>query len=374
MPNKIMMIAGEASGDLLGASLARELYRLQPDLNIIAMGGEQMCQAGVHIVVDNRSMDIIGWWGVIRNLSIIYRAMKKIKSTLKNDPPDLLILIDYPGFNLRVAKWAKKKGIKILYYVSPQIWAWKYGRIKTIRHCVCHMAVLFSFEEDIYRKENVPVTFVGHPLASLVKATESKETIFRRYGLHSDYPVIALFPGSRRPEVQRLLPIIVSSIPKIRAAIPGVQFVLPLASSLQSLDLQPYLTDDITIVKNDTYNLLSICTAAIVKSGTGTLEVAFSGVPLVVIYKGNFLNYWIAKSVVRITQIGLCNIVAKKQVAKELIQGAVTPENIAAETIRLVVDPPYRKKIISDLAALRASMADKKSAEQVAVLAMQMVQ
>lgn len=371
--HKILMIAGEASGDLLGANLARELLRVKPDLKLIAMGGEQMRQAGVEIIFDNRSMDIIGWWEVIKNIAVIRRAMRKIKHIFQSNPPDLLILIDYPGFNLRIAKLAKQHGVKVLYYVSPQIWAWKYGRIKTIRQCVDHIAVLFAFEEAIYRRENVPVTFVGHPLTSLVQASDSPQTIYDKYGLNPQSPIIALFPGSRRQEVQRLLPIIIAAAKLIRTAIPGVQWVMPLASSLRMADLQPYLTSDIKVVTNDTYNLLSVCTAAIVKSGTGTLEVALSQVPLVIIYKGNFLNYWIARAVVQIKQIGLCNIVAQKSIAKELIQTAVTPENIAEETIRLINDEPYRAKILADLATLRANMAGKENSQQVAQIALRLL-
>ncbi len=371
--NSIFMIAGETSGDLLGANLARELLRCQPDLKLAALGGAQMRAAGVEIVFDNRSMDIIGWLGVLKNLRVIRAAFRTIKHILKNNPPDLLILIDYPGFNLRMAKLAKKYGIKVLYYVSPQIWAWKYGRIKTIQRCVDHMAVLFAFEEEIYRKENVPVTFVGHPLSALVRPTQSKTAVYQNYGFNPDYPVIALFPGSRRTEVQRLLPVMMSAVAKIRVKIPGVQFAIPLASNLQIEDLQPYLTSDIIIVNNDTYNLLSICSAAIVKSGTSTLEVALSQAPLTIIYKVNYINYWIARAVVRVRQIGLCNIVAQKTIAREFIQNAVTAENIAKETIRLIADPVYRTKILADLAILRARIGNAENSPLVAQIALRLI-
>lgn len=371
--NNILLIAGEASGDLLGAALARELLRLQPDLTLNAMGGKQMRAAGVNIIVDNHRMNIVGWWEVIKNLGVIRAAMRTIKQFLQHNPPDLLILIDYPGFNLRMAQYAKKHGIKVLYYVSPQIWAWKYGRIHTIRQCVDHMAVLFPFEADIYRQENVPVTYVGHPLTALVQPTASKEAIYQRYQLNPNHPIVALFPGSRRQEVQRLLPEIIAGIPKIRAAIPDVQWVMPLASSLNRDDLRPYLMDEITVVENDTYNLLTVCTAAIVKSGTGTLEVALSQVPLMIIYKGNLLNYWIARMVVRVQQIGLCNIVAQKSIAKEYIQSRVTPENIAAETIRLITDSVYRAQILADLAALRTNMTNKQNSQSVAQTALNLL-
>ncbi len=371
MPNKIMLVAGEASGDSLGANLALELKKLQVDIKLSAMGGEQMRQAGVDIIVDNQKMDIIGWLGVLKNLIIIIKAWLTIKKIFESSPPDLLILIDYPGFNLRLAKLAKKYGIKVLYYVSPQIWAWKYGRIETIRQYVDHIAVLFKFEEQIYRQENIPVTFVGHPLARLVHPTENKKILCSRYGFNPEFPVIALFPGSRKQEIQRLLPVIVAAIQIIKQSIPHAQFALPLASTLQEEDLRPYLTQDIILVKNDTYNLLSICTAAIVKSGTSTLETALSQTPLLIIYKGNFLNYWIARTVVKVTQIGLCNIVAQESLAKEFIQYDVTPENIAAETIHLITDADYRHQILSKLATLKANMtAESPNSRQVAAIAL----
>lgn len=366
------MLAGEASGDLLGANLARELLRQQPDLRLSAMGGKPMQQAGVDIIVDNQSLAVMGWWEIIKNFAVIHRAMRTIKQTLKNDPPDLLILIDYPGFNLRMAKFAKAHGVKVLYYVSPHIWAWKYGRIKTIKRCVSHIAVLFDFEVEIYRREQVPVTFVGHPLTTLVHASETPETIYHRYQLDPHRPIIALFPGSRRQELKHLLPIVLAATVKIREAIPGVQWVMPLATNLRQEDL--HLPPDITVVKNDTYNLLSICTAAIVKSGTSTLEVALSQVPLVIIYKGGPFNYWMARMLVKVKQIGLCNIVARKLIAKELIQYAVTADNIAAETIRLVTDQAYRAKMLADLAILHATLStNQPGSETVAQIALKLI-
>jgi lipid-A-disaccharide synthase len=365
MIKKILILAGEASGDLLGADLARELQRLQPSVALSALGGECLRAAGVEIIFDNRAMGVVGWWEVLKNLSVIRRAMRTIKNRLRNDPPDLLILIDYPGFNLRMAALAKRYGIKVLYYVSPQIWAWKYGRIKTIRRCVDHMAVLFPFEEEIYRREHVPVTYVGHPLVNRIRADRVN---------HPAQPVVALFPGSRRQEVERLMPEIMGALPLIRAAVPDVQFLMPLASTLCISDLQPYLTPDVRVVTNDIDALLSTCSAAVVKSGTATLEVALSQVPLLIIYKGNWLNYWIARMVVCIRQIGLCNIVAEKPIAREFIQQAVTPENIATETIRLLTDFVYRRRILQDLADLRIKMGQPKNSQQVAQIAFKMLE
>lgn len=363
MSKTILFIAGEASGDLLGATLAKQLLHLRSDLKLWAIGGKLMQAQGVEIVFPNSSMNIIGWLGVIKNWRIIYRAMQAVRHIFKKNPPDLLILIDYPGFNLRVAKMAKKYGVKVLYYVSPQIWAWKYHRIHKIRRYVHHMAVLFPFEEDIYRKENVAVTYVGHPLVDLVKADETPARIFQRYQLNPQFPVVAIFPGSRQSEIQRLLPVIMAATEILSTKIPGIQFVLPLASTLSVNDLQSYLNNKITIVKNDTYNILSICGAAIVKSGTATLEVGLSQTPLVIIYKLNFINYWLARWVAQTTQIGLCNIVAQKTIAKELIQHTVTPGNIADEVIRLLNEPRYRQQMLDDLKILYRQMQQQNSSK-----------
>ncbi len=361
--NTIFFIAGEASGDLLGANLARQLLHLRPDLKLLAIGGDLMRAQGVEIVFPNSSMNIIGWVGVLKNWRIIYKAMRRVREIFKKNRPDLLILIDYPGFNLRVAKMAKHFDIKVLYYVSPQIWAWKYQRVQQIRRYVHHMAVLFAFEEDIYRKENIPVTYVGHPLAYMVKAKEEPSQIFQRYQLNPQLPVVAIFPGSRQSEVRRLFPVIVAAIEIISAKIPGIQFVLPLASTLSRNDLQAYLNDKITVVEKDTYNILSICQAAIVKSGTSTLEVGLSQIPLVIIYKSNWINYWLARFVVHTTQIGLCNIVAQKSIAKELIQGAVTAENIADEVLRLLMNSHYRERVLADLKILSQQMQQPNSSK-----------
>ncbi len=370
---RILIIAGEASGDLLGATLAKELLNLHPNLQLLGMGGEKMRQAGVNIVIDNRSMDIMGWWEVLKKFSTIRSAMQAVKNIFKKNPPDLLILIDYPGFNLRIAKIAKQSSIKVLYYVSPQIWAWRYRRIHTIRKNVDHMAVLFAFEAKIYQKENVPVTFVGHPLTALIQVEQNKNLVYQQYQLDPKHPIIAIFPGSRMQEIHRLLPLMISTIQLIREKIPQAQFVLPLASTLNLSDLPADLIVGITIVKNNTYQLLSVCDAAIVKSGTGTLEVALAQVPLVVVYKTHFLNYWIARSVIQMTQIGLCNIVAQKQIAKEFIQGDACPSRIAEEIIRLITDLEYRQQALDNLSILRNVMTENNNSQKVAKIAMDLL-
>lgn len=369
----IFIIAGEASGDLLGANLATALRHLDPKLQIIGMGGKKMHEAGVDIIVDNKNLDIIGWLGVIKNIFALRKIIHKLKSLFYETKPDLLILIDYPGFNLHLAKIAKKAGIKILYYVSPKIWAWRYGRIKKIKRYVDHMAVLFAFEVKIYQQEEIPVTFVGHPLSALIKFTQLKESVYHQYALNPNHKVIALLPGSRRGEIEYILPTMLQAAKLIKQAQPETQFVLPLASSLQLTDIQKHLTMDVTIIENNTYNILSICAAAIVTSGTATLEVALCQVPLVVVYKGNFINYLIARCVIRIDHIGLCNIIAGETVAKELIQHKATPDSISAEILQLISNDIYRQKRLNQLKKVREILGFKHNSEEVARLAMKIV-
>ncbi len=369
----IMIIAGEASGDLLGANLAAALWHLDPNLRIAGMGGKKMHEAGVDIIVENKNLDIIGWLGVIKNIFTLRQAIRKLKSFFYENHPDLLILIDYPGFNLHMAKIAKRTGIKVLYYVSPKIWAWRYGRIHKIKCYVDHMAVLFAFEVKIYQQEEIPVTFVGHPLSSLIKFTQLKESIYQQYALNPNHKVIALLPGSRIGEIEYILPTMIQAAKLIKQAQPETQFVLPLASSLQLSDIQKHLTIDITIIENNTYNILSICAAAIVTSGTATLEVALCQVPLVIVYKGNFINYWIARCVIKIDHIGLCNIIAGETVAKELVQHKATPESISIEILQLISNDIYRQKRLNQLKKIREILGFKQNSEEVARLAMKIL-
>lgn len=370
---KIFLLAGEASGDLLGANLANALLTLLPDLELMGIGGVKMQQSKVKILMDMSSLDVVGLWEVIKNLITIRRAMQKTKFLLRAQKPDLLILIDYPGFNLRMAQFAKSIGIKVLYYVSPQVWAWRYQRIHHIKKYVDHMAVLFPFETKIYQKENIPVTFVGHPLAKLVQVTQSQLSVYHQYGLNSDHKVIALLPGSRQQEIRLLLPLMVATIPLIRQKIPDAQFVLPLANTLQVEDLKKYLTSDITVIKNNTYNILSLCSAAMVTSGTATLEVALCQVPLVVVYKTVALNYWIGRCVIRLKEIGLCNIVAQQRIVQELIQSKATPIAIATEVIRLVTDLNYRQTILENIQKMRLLVGDEENSMKMAELVLKLL-
>ncbi len=369
----IFISAGEASGDLLASDLTQALLKQQSNLLISGMGGQLMQQAGVNIIQDGNEVALVGVIEIIKHLKTLRRVFNKIKNHLAATQPDLVILVDFPGFNLRLAKIAKAMGIKVLYFVSPQIWAWHYGRIKKIKQYVDHMAVLFQFEETLYQKENMPVSFVGHPLMQLVKKTASKEQLYQQYQLNPAQPIVALFPGSRCTEIERLLPIIRDTLPLIQARLPQTQFILPLANSLSIETLQPWLTPEMRIIENNTYNILQVCDAAIAASGTVTLEIALSRVPLVITYKLSKLTHLLSKLVVKVKNIGLCNIVAQEQVAKEFLQYRAKPSAIANETIKILTDHHYRQNILNKLDSIPSKLGDGHCANKTAALALRML-
>ena len=351
-PKKIFISTGEASSDLYGAELATQLSKQNPLLAISGMGGAMMKKAGVNLIVDIKKLAVVGVIDVVKNLHKIFRTIKLIKYTLKQERPDLIILIDYPGVNLRLAKIAKQLGIKVLYYISPKIWATRPGRIKIIKKYVDHMAVILPFEVKLYQQANVPVTFVGHPLLNLVKPSMSKSEARKFFGFSPSDTLIGLMPGSRKSEIQYLLPIMLQTAEIIKRNFPQVQFALPLASTLQKDDLDDYLqkvTLPITIIKNNHYDAMHICDAIIVASGTATLEVTLLGVPLVIIYKTSAFNAFIARRLLKVRFLGLANLIMNREIVPELLQEAATPINIANATEKLLTDKFLQSKMIADL-------------------------
>ena len=339
--NRVMIVAGEASGDIYGAGLIRAVAAEIPEITFFGIGGPRMREAGCETLVDSADMAVVGLVEVLKHFDVIAAAFLKLKKILLNDPPELLILIDYPGFNLRLAKVAKRAGVKVLYYISPQIWAWRQGRVHKIKRLVDRMAVILPFEVPFYEKAGVPVSFVGHPLADLVQVRLNKEQAAVSFGLDPSRPVVGLFPGSRRSEVSRLLPTILEAAHLLHQRFPNLQFVLPLASTLSQDDLAPWLAGchvPITITRERIHDLIRGCDAVVSVSGTVTLEVALVGTPLVIIYKLSPLTYQLAKRLVKVEHIGLCNIVAGASVAPELIQDDASPQRIAAEIQRLLED------------------------------------
>lgn len=372
---RILILAGEASGDLLGAHLVKSLKEQTSHIEFFGMGGALMQRAGVEIHINADQLAVVGGWEVLTHLKDLRIAFKKMKLLLSEKKPDLVILIDYPGFNLRVAKMAKKAGRKVLFYVSPQIWAWRYHRVKHIRQYVDHMAVLFAFEEKIYQKENIPVSFVGHPLADIAKPDLDKETVYRQYKLNANEPIIALLPGSRTAEIKRMLPIMMNAVTKIKSKIANAQFILPLAPSLDKPFVNNFITPDIKIIENNIHNVLQVCEAAITVSGTTTLEVALARVPMVIIYKMNALTFSIAYRIInlKLEYIGLCNIIAQTGVAIELIQHEVTPDNIANEIIKIIQDNEYREAKLRKLNLVHQNIGEQGGSQKAAAVALSMI-
>jgi lipid-A-disaccharide synthase len=371
-----MIVAGEASGDLHGAALVREALAVEPDLHFFGIGGRLMREAGVETLVDAAQMAVVGLVEVLAHFDVIARAFTTLKRILSNDPPDLLILIDYPDFNLRLARVAKARGVRVLYYISPQVWAWRVGRVKKIGRVVERMAVVFPFEVPFYEREGVPVTFVGHPLVDRVRPTMGRSEAQSAFGLDPGRRTVGLFPGSRRGEVKRLLPTILASAALLKARFPELQFILPLASSLSRADLAPYLEDSplqVVVVEERGYDVMQVCDAIITVSGTVTLEIALMGVPMVIIYRVSPLTYEVGKRLIRVDHIGICNIVADERVAPELIQHDAEPEKIAAEIDRILIDPAHAAAMRRGLERVRTRLGEAGCSRKVAELVLRML-
>ena len=372
-----MIVAGEASGDMYGAMLANELRKLDQDVAFIGMGGAGMRAAGVETIIDANDMAVVGLVEVLSHFPVIANAFNTLKRIIKTAPPSLLILIDYPDFNLRLAAVAKACGVKVLYYISPQVWAWRAGRVKKIARIVDHMAVLFPFEVPYYEKERVPVTFVGHPLLDMVRPTMSRAEAMSSFGLDSGKRTVGLFPGSRRSEIKGLFPVILESAKLLRKSFPDLQFILPLASSLKHADIAPELEKSglqVLVVQNRNYDVMQVCDAIITVSGTVTMEmVALIGVPMVIIYRVSPLTYAVGKRLIKVDHIGICNIVAGERMVKELIQQDAEPEKIAAEICAILSNSDYAAAITAKLGTIEHKLGSGGCSRRVAELALTMI-
>jgi lipid-A-disaccharide synthase len=343
---KYYVIAGEASGDLHASNLVKEIFKLDKDAQVRAWGGDLMSAAGAQVVKHYRELAFMGFTEVIKNLPTILGNLKFCKKDILIFQPDVLVLVDYPGFNLRIAKWAREQGLRIVYYISPQVWAWKEGRVKSIRKVVDKMLVILPFEKEFYQKWNYGVTYVGHPLVQVVQ-----EFLKHHPRTNSDEkPVIALLPGSRQQEVSKKLPIMLEATRHF----PDLHFIVAKASSLEDEFYQPLLAPypEVSSVRDQTYSLLSRSSAAMVTSGTATLETALFGVPEVVCYKGSSISYQIAKRLIRIKYISLVNLIMDKPVVTELIQDALTVENLVTELRKIVYDKDRIEEMKKDYTAL----------------------
>lgn len=378
MNKRIMISAGEASGDMHAANVVNALRRHDSQLEFYGMGGAQMQDAGVELLVDCSDIAVMGIVEVLLKYRSIMAALNILKASLAKNPPDLLILVDYQEFNNKLAEYAKSLGVKVLFYIGPQVWAWRQHRVHQIGKRVDMMAVILPFEEAFYRDANVPVRFVGNPLADEVKPNKSKNRCMNEYGLDNERPVIGLLPGSRRSEIKRILPLQLAAADLLQRSKPELQFVIPIARSLNAelfqSELNKYRHLQVRLVDDLSYNVMQCCDAIIAASGTATLEIALMGVPNCITYKIAHLSYAILKRMVHIEHIGLVNIVAGKGIVKEFLQYQAKPAAIAEEITRILDNSEYRNTMLAELKQVREKLGKPGGVENMAELVLEMLE
>lgn len=373
---KIFFSAGESSGDQHAANMFLELKKQQPTIQGIGMGGPKMLQAGVDIRYDSSAIAVIGVVEVIKHYAEIRRALKVMCQLLLTERPDLLVCVDYKEFNFKLARFAKQNGIKVLFYVSPQVWAWRPGRVKKYGAVIDMMAVIFPFEVAYYEAEQVPVRYVGHPSVDKVHPQRSKEDNLRIFGLGNTKLIVGILPGSRRNEIERMLPVMLAAARKLQNSFPGIHFLLPQADSIPDALLAEHLRSArlmITVIKNKPYDVIQCCDAIMTTSGTASLEIALLGVPMVIAYKLSALTYWLGRWLVKTPYIGLPNIMLGKPAVKELIQHQASAENLTAEITKILKDKPYAERIRQDLLQVKQQLGEGGGSHNMALLALEML-
>ena len=335
MAERVMMIVGEASGDLHAAGVIREMKKRNPAVELYGVGGDKMIAEGFRIVYHIREVNFMGFVEVIRHLPVIRAVTFTLKQILQLKRPDVVVLVDYPGFNLRFAKIVKKLGIRIVYYISPQVWAWHRSRVKQMKKLVDKMLVIFPFEVPFYEKEGVPVEFVGHPLLEVVESTMEDRHFRKRYGLDPELPILAVLPGSRRQEIDNIFPAMLSAA-KAVARERNMQVAIGVAPTLDEGYFRTmHGSGTVPLVKGATYDLMHHAAFAMVTSGTATLETAMFSTPMVVVYKTSWMTYLIGRLLVQVKNIGLVNIVAGRTIVPEFIQHRATAKNLAESMMDL---------------------------------------
>jgi lipid-A-disaccharide synthase len=366
---KIMISVGEASGDLHGASVATALQDIHPGVKLFGMGGRAMRAAGVDISYDIAEYSVMGFVEVIKNLPKLFKLRDNLAELMDRERPDALVIIDYADFNMRLAKIAKQKGIPVISYISPSVWVWRRGRAKNVAETVEKVAAIFPFEADVYREYGANVTFVGHPLLDIVKTTMTKSEAYQYFAADSQQPIVLLLPGSRQQEILKLLPVMLAAAEKMSKTVPNCQFFLPVASTISREMLQNIIKQykiSIVLTDKNTYDLMSIANVAIAASGTVTLEAALLKLPTVIIYKVAALTYFLGKLLVKIPHISLPNIIAGRKVVPELLQDAVTADNIVKEAIAILTDFKVGSQMLQDLEEVRQKLGRAGAVERVA--------
>ena len=367
---RILIITGEASGDLHGANLAIALKALAPDAVLVGVGGARMHAAGVDVVEGIGHLDIIGLIGPSALRAVVHR-LKKVRRLLQSEAWDVVVLIDNPGLNFHFARIAKKAGHRVVYYIAPQLWAWRPGRMRWMQRRVDHAVVTLPFEEPLYRAAGVPCTFVGHPLLDAVAVSYDRVGLRKQFGLDSSAPVIGLLPGSRVSEVQLLLPVLVQTVARLAGLYSELQVVMAQAGTIQDSLVDHLLADSpvkIRVIKHQPNEVMAAADVLLIASGTATLQAALVGTPMIIVYRAPRLTFWLARQLVRVKWIGLANLIAGRSIVPEVLQDEVTPERLTEEVLHLLRDRPAYREMQQALEQVRASLGEPGASERAAAV------
>lgn len=374
----ILIVAGEVSGDLHASNLVKAIKDVAPTVNFFGLGGKGLRQAGVSLQFDIVELSVVGLFEVLKNLKRFKDIFQNLLGEIDRVNPDLAILVDYPGFNLRLARELKKRNIPIVYYISPQVWAWNKHRIKTIKKTIQQMVVIFKFEETFYKNLNIPASFVGHPLLDIVKSNITKEELFNRLKFNPKNLTLALLPGSREKEVKILLPIMLKTAQLIHESANDIQFLILRSSAVKEAIfkeiLLPYKKLCIRLISDMTYDGLTTSDFAMVASGTATIEATILGVPMVILYKVSFLTWAYLKMLIKIPYIGMVNIIANKCLIPEFIQYNAQPKKIASYIKEVLTNPQELKRIKDSLSAVKDQLGQKGASQRAACLILKLLE
>ena len=372
MSLRLLLSCGEASGDLYAGALTRELRALDPTIGVAGLGGPQFASAGGRLIDDYRDLAVTGLTEVIAKLPRSYAALRSMVAAAEAERPDALVVIDFPDFNFRLARRVKRLGVPVVYYIAPQIWAWRASRLETMRAIADQVLVIFPFEESIYRDAGVPVEFVGHPLVDLVKPSATREQFLSAHGLSPSAPTVAILPGSRPNEVSRILPDLLAAAALIRPAVPQAQFVVARAPHLDDrlfTGTDPKPASIPVVVEGDTDTVLASSDLALTASGTATVQSALYDTPMVIVYRTSPMTYRLARRLVRVDAIGMVNLIAGEKIVPELVQDAFTPDAVAREAVDILTDGARTARIREGLARVRAKLggpgASRRAAEAI---------
>jgi lipid-A-disaccharide synthase len=359
---RIMISCGEPSGDLYAGALVSEILRREPSADVFGFGGQRLAAAGARLAGDFQGLSVTGLTEAIRVLPKSFAMLRRLTAAAREQRPDVFVAIDFPDFNFRLMAKLHALGIPVVYYISPQLWAWRAGRMQTMKRFVTRVLVIFPFEEELYRNAGVPVEFVGHPLVDLVRVRHPRAALLREHGLDPAAPTVALLPGSRANELRRILPGMAASLPLIRAEVPDAQFITARAPNLRDELFAPLLEgarfSRPVIVRERTDDVRAASDVVITASGTATVQAALHERPMVVVYKLSPLTYRLGKPFVRVDTYAMANLVAGKRIVPELIQEAFTPEAVAAETVRFLTDADLHARTRDELRKVREKLGD----------------